>query len=172
MRCLRFSLSGKSFQKCCPGHRGQGRLMPGRHSFPRWAARRSIKPGAPKGWALMNWCFQTVALEKTLESPFDGKEIQPVNPKGNKPWIFIGRTDVSIPGLGGSPWRRERLLTPVFWPGEFHRLYSAWGHKESDVTEQLAVSISLSSYLNILKERDVIYHVFWGENFLPCLTQI
>ena len=78
----------------------------------------------------------------------------------------------SIPGLGGSPWRRERLLTPVFWPGEFHRLYSAWGHKESDVTEQLAVSISLSSYLNILKERDVIYHVFWGENFLPCLTQI
>ena len=40
-----------------------------------------------------NWCFWTVALEKTLESPLDCKEIKPVNPKGNQPWIFIGRTD-------------------------------------------------------------------------------
>ena len=41
----------------------------------------------------MNWCFWTVVLEKTLESPLDYKEIKPVNPKGNQPWIFIGRTD-------------------------------------------------------------------------------
>ena len=40
-----------------------------------------------------------------------------------------------IPGLGGPPWRRERLPTPVFWPGEFHGLYSLLGHKESDTTE-------------------------------------
>ena len=40
-----------------------------------------------------NWCFQVVVLEKMLESPLDCKEIQPVNPKGNQPWIFIGRTD-------------------------------------------------------------------------------
>ena len=45
-------------------------------------------------WALKNWCFLTVVLEKTLESPLDGKEIQPVHPKGNKSWIFTGRTDV------------------------------------------------------------------------------
>ena len=44
-------------------------------------------------WALKNWCFWTVVLEKTLESPMDSKEIKPVNPKGNQPWIFIGRTD-------------------------------------------------------------------------------
>ena len=44
-------------------------------------------------WTLKNWCFWTVVLEKTLESPLDCKEIQPVNPKGNQPWIFIGRTD-------------------------------------------------------------------------------
>ena len=44
-------------------------------------------------WTLKNWCFWTVVLEKTLESPLDSKEIQPVNPKGNQPWIFIGRTD-------------------------------------------------------------------------------
>ena len=43
--------------------------------------------------ALKNWCFWTVVLEKTLETPLDCKEIQPVNPKGNQSWIFIGRTD-------------------------------------------------------------------------------
>ena len=47
-----------------------------------------------ENWAPKNWCFQTVVLEKTLESPLDCKEIKPVNPKGNQPWIFIGRTDV------------------------------------------------------------------------------
>ena len=46
-----------------------------------------------ESWALKNWCFWIVVLEKTLECPLDSKEIKPVNPKGNKPWIFIGRTD-------------------------------------------------------------------------------
>ena len=44
-------------------------------------------------WALKNWCFWNVVLEKTFESPFDRKETQPVYPKGNQSWIFIGRTD-------------------------------------------------------------------------------
>ena len=47
-----------------------------------------------ESWALKNWCFWTVVLEKTLESPLDCKEIQPVNSKGNQSWIFTGRTDV------------------------------------------------------------------------------
>ena len=46
-----------------------------------------------EGWALKNWCLQTVVLEKTLESPLDSKEIKPVNPKRRQPRIFIGRTD-------------------------------------------------------------------------------
>ena len=46
-----------------------------------------------EGWGLKNWCFQTVVLEKTLESCLDCKEIKPVSPKGNQSWIFIGRTD-------------------------------------------------------------------------------
>ena len=46
-----------------------------------------------ESWSLKNWCFWTVVLEKTLESPLDCKEIQPVHPKGNQSWIFIGRTD-------------------------------------------------------------------------------
>ena len=56
-----------------------------------------------ESWALKNWCFWTVALEKTLESPLDCKEIQPVHPKGNQPWIFIGRTDVEAEN-------------PILWP--------------------------------------------------------
>ena len=56
-----------------------------------------------EGWALKNWCFLTVVLKKTLESPLGSKEIQPVNPKENQPWIFIERTVAE-----GE--------TPVLWP--------------------------------------------------------
>ena len=63
-----------------------------------------------ESWALKNWCFWTVVLEKTLESPLDCKEIQPVSPKGNQSWIFIGRTDAEAktPVLQ-RPWCWERL---------------------------------------------------------------
>ena len=49
------------------------------------------------GWGPKNWCFQIVVLEKTLESPLDCKEIKPVKPKGDQPWIFIGRTNAEAP---------------------------------------------------------------------------
>ena len=49
-----------------------------------------------ESWALKNWCFWTMVLEKTLESPLDSWEIQPVHPKGNQSWIFIGRTDAKV----------------------------------------------------------------------------
>ena len=51
------------------------------------------------GWAPKNWCFRTVVMEKTLESPSDCREIKRVNPKGNQPWIFTGRTDAEAPLL-------------------------------------------------------------------------
>ena len=57
--------------------------------FPVWMWELDHK----EGWVLKNWCFWTVVLEKTLESPLDSKEIKPVNLKGNQPWIFIARTD-------------------------------------------------------------------------------
>ena len=50
-------------------------------------------------WVPMIWCFQIVVLEKALESPLDCREIKPVNPKGNQPWILIGRTDAEAPIL-------------------------------------------------------------------------
>ena len=52
-----------------------------------------------ESWAPKNWCFQTVVLEKTLESPLYCKEIKPVNLKGNMPWIFIGKTDAEAEAL-------------------------------------------------------------------------
>ena len=52
-----------------------------------------------ESWVPKNWCFWTVVLEKTLESPLDYKESQPVNPKGNQSWIFIGRTDAEAETL-------------------------------------------------------------------------
>ena len=56
-----------------------------------------------ESWAWKNWCFWTVVLEKTLESPLDWKEIQPVHPKGDQSWVFTGRTDVVAE-------------TPILWP--------------------------------------------------------
>ena len=52
-----------------------------------------------EGWAPKNWCFWNLVLEKALEGPLDSKEIKPVNPKGNQPWIFIGRTDAKAEAL-------------------------------------------------------------------------
>ena len=68
-----------------------------------------------ESWALKNWCFWTVVLEKTLESPLDGKEIQPIHPKGNQSWIFTGRTDAEAETL--ATWCKDltHLKKPRCW---------------------------------------------------------
>ena len=90
-----------------------------------------------ESWTLKNWCFWTVVLEKTLESPLDCKEIKSVNPKGNQSWIFIGRTDAEaeIPILWppdvknwlngkdpdtGEDWRQEEKGTTECWMVGWH----------------------------------------------------
>ena len=83
-----------------------------------------------EGWALKNWCFWTVVLEKTLESPLDCKNITPVNCKGNQSWIFIGIADV-------------KAETPILWPPDakkwLNRKYADagkdWRQKEKGTTE-------------------------------------
>ena len=62
-----------------------------------------------ESWVPKNWCFWTVVLEKTLERPLDCKEIQPVNPKGDQSWVFIGRTDAEELTHLKRPWCWERL---------------------------------------------------------------
>ena len=83
-----------------------------------------------EGWMLNNWCFWTMVLEMALESPFDSKEIKSVNPKGNQPWIFIGRTD-------------DAAEAPILWPpdvksqliGKDPDTGKDWRQKEKGVTE-------------------------------------
>ena len=82
-----------------------------------------------ESWVQKNWCFWSVVLEKTLESSLDCKEIQPVHPKGNQSWVFIGRTDVEAE-------------TPIFWPHHMKSWFiwkdpdagKDWGQEEKGTT--------------------------------------
>ena len=83
-----------------------------------------------EGWAPKNWCFWTVVLEKTLESPLDCKEMQPVHSEGDQSWVFIGRTDAEAE-------------TPILWPphvkswliGKDPNAGRDWGQEEKGTTE-------------------------------------
>ena len=83
-----------------------------------------------ESWMQKNWCFWTVVLDKTLESPLDCKKIQPVHPKGDQSWLFIGRTDVEAE-------------TPILWPphvkswliGKDPDAGKDWGQEEKGTTE-------------------------------------
>ena len=83
-----------------------------------------------ESWAPKNWCFWTVVLEKTLESPLDSKEIKSVNPEGNQSWIFIGRTDAEaeVPKLW-PPNEKSRLIRKDPDAGK------NWGQEEKGMTE-------------------------------------
>ena len=85
-----------------------------------------------ESWAPKNWCFWTVVLEKTLESPLDCKEIQPVHSKGDQSWVFIGRTGAEAE-------------TPILWPryakswliGKDPDAGRDWGQEEKGTTEDV-----------------------------------
>ena len=83
-----------------------------------------------ESWVLKNWCFWTVVLEKTLESPLDCKETQPVHPKGNQSWVFIGRTDAEAETpLLRPPDGKSWLIGKDLDPGK------DWGQEENGTTE-------------------------------------
>ena len=132
-----------------------------------------------EGWALKNWCLQTVLMEKTLESPLDWKEIKPVNPKGNQPGIFTGRTDAEAeapvlwpPGaknwlIGkhrdpGKDWRQEeKVMTEDEMAGWHHWLNgreSVWAPRVGDGQGGLACCNSWSR-----KELDMTEQLKWTE---------
>ena len=99
-----------------------------------------------KGWALKNWCLWAMMLEKTLESPLESKEIKPVNPKGNQPWILIGRTDTEAPILrpsdmkswltgkdpdAGKDWRQEDKGTTEDEMVGWHHRFNGHGFEQT-----------------------------------------
>ena len=115
-----------------------------------------------ESWALKNWCFWTVVLEKTLESPLDCKEIQPVHPKGNHSWIFTRRTDAEseTPILGlpdaknwligkdpdsGKGWRQEdKGATEDEIVGWYHQLDGhGFEHHQELVMDRQAWSVAV-----------------------------
>ena len=95
-----------------------------------------------ESWEPKNWCSWTVVLEKTLESPLDGKEIQPVHPKGDQSWVVIGRVDVEAE-------------TPIFWPPDVTSWLiwkdpdagKDWGQEEKGITGWEGWMASLTQWI-------------------------
>ena len=109
-----------------------------------------------ESWALKNWCFWTVVLEKTLESPLDCKEIKLINPEGNQFWIFTGKTDAEAE-------------TPILWPPDVKNQLTGkdpdagkdWSWEEKGMTEDEmvdditdSVDMSLSKLQETAKDRE------------------
>ena len=109
-----------------------------------WGA---IAFSSEESWLLKNWCFWTVVLEKTLESPLECKEIQPVHSEGDQPWLFFGRNDV-------------KAETPVVWPphekswliGKDSDAGRDWGQEEKGTTEDEMASPTRWMCLSELRE--------------------
>ena len=127
-------------------------------------------------WGPKNWCFWTVVLEKTLESPLDGKEIQPVHSEGDQPWVFFGSNNA-------------KAETPVLWPlhakswliGKDPDARRDWGQEEKGTTEDEmagyitdSMDVSLSELQVLVMEREawraVIHRVAKSQTWLSDWT--
>ena len=105
-----------------------------------------------KSWVPMNWCFWIIVLEKTLESPLDCKKINPVHPKGDQSWIFIGRTDAEAE-------------TPILWPSDMKSWFIGkdpdagkdWRQKEKrETVDEMVSGITNSVFMNLSKLQEIV----------------
>ena len=117
-----------------------------------------------KGWALKNWCFWTMVLEMTLESPSDNKEIKPVNPKGNQSLIFIGRTLAEVEA--SILWPTDAKSQPIRKDPDAGK---DWRQEEKGTTEDETVGwhhwfndTSLSKLQEMIKDREVWHAAVHG----------
>ena len=118
-----------------------------------------------EGWVLKNWCFWTVVLERTLESPLDRKKIKSVNPKGNQLWISVGRTDAKAEAL-------------ILWPPDAKSRFTGkdpdtrkdWGQEKKRAAEDETVGwhhqLSGRQFESTLKEEIVKDRETWFVQFM------
>ena len=143
-----------------------------------------------ESWVLKNWCFWAVVLEKTLESPLDSKEIQPVRPKGNQSWIFIGRVDAEVEApilwspdaktyslektlmLGKIEGRRRRGRQRMRWSWVWASSGSWWWTGKSGVLQSMglqrvrldwATELNWSGKLSVIKA-SLLGSFLWGSH--------
>ena len=176
-----FSATVRAYIVFSPSPRGMGSLY-GFSSSHVWMRELDCK----ESWALKNWYFQTVVLEKTLESPLDCEKIKPVNTEGNQCWIFIQRTDAEA-------------KTPILWPPDANSWLiwkdpdagEDWGQEVNGMTEdemvgwhhQLSghgfgwtggISLQSKGFSRVFSNTMVQKHQFFELSFLytPTLTSI
>ena len=119
-------------QRCYFAHKGLSSQSYSFSSSHAWMWELDYK----ESWALKNWCFWTVVLEKSLESPLDYKEIKAVNPKGNLSWIFIGRTDAEAE----TPTLRIQTSDAKNWlSGKDHDLGQDWRQEKGMTEDEMVI---------------------------------
>ena len=136
-----------SITQICRWHHPYGR---------KWRTKEPLE-SERGGWIPKNWYFWTVVLEKTLENPLECKKIKAINPKGNQPWILIGRTDVEAE-------------VPILWPPDVKSWLTGkdpvagkdWGQEEKGTTEDETVDgitdsmdMSLSERRELVMDREI-----------------
>ena len=119
---------------------------------------------------LKNWCFWTMVLDKTLESPLDCKEIKPVHPKGNQSWIFIGRTGGETPILGHLMQRNDSLENTLMLGKIEGKSRRGWQRMRwfNGITD--SVDMSLSKFRETMKDRDAWLLQFMGHKIWAWLN--